>query len=472
MRLRPAVACGALGLLLPAFGAPGRATPVAPGSFTSPNVEWLLNIPETGAIGARFVTDGSGRATYLYVSSVKGFAIYDVQQPELPIPLGRLPLPNFENEDIDGNENLALISTSPGGHVYVIDTTNKLAPRLARVVTTEDGDAHTANCLDGCRRWMYATKGAYLKLVDLTDEAAPIVHLPYGSVGTVHDVDQDEDGIVWMAGDTGVAGYAIAPVTKGHRTIRARTRRASPQRPVLITDMVVGGRNLGTDPKVNQNTLHSSQRPRDAVYQQRAGRARIARGGVLLVTEEFRLNRDGAAAARVGDCQNAGRFHTFDASGSIERGAPLRLLDTFALAEGTLDYARGEKQAGNIFCGAHWFSVANNVVALAMYGAGTRFLDVSNPRDIRQTGYFVSVDQETWASYWVPGSDGVVYSIDLERGIDVLRYQPPPAAGPSAGALLAPAPVRTHLSFLAPREDSAFGYACPLVVRAPGTAVR
>ncbi len=463
MRLRQWTAYAALALVLPMLARPVEATPV-PGSFSSPNVEWLLNLPEQGAISAHFVTDNKGKATYLYLSTVKGFVIYDVYDPELPVPLGRLPLPNFENEDIDGNENLALISTSPGGHVYLIDTHDKLAPRLITVVTTDDGDAHTSNCVDNCKRWMYATEGEYLKLVDVVNYEAPIIKIPYGSVGPVHDVEQDDDGIVWMAGDNGVAGFAIAPVRRGSAAIRSMTRKASPARPVQLTDMVLNGRNMGRDPAVNRNILHSAKRPTTATYKQTRGRSKIARGGVLLVTEEQKLDRDGVYQGQVGECHNAGRFHTFDATGSVESGTPLRRLDTFTLAEGTLEPTRGEKQFGDVYCGAHWFTVHGNVVALAMYGAGTRFLDVSNPRDIRQVGYFVSADQETWASYWVPGHDNLVYSVDLERGVDILRYTAPQA--PST-TYLAPAPVRTHLDFLAPREDSAYGYACPLVVRDP-----
>jgi hypothetical protein len=163
-----------------------------------------------------------------------------------------------------------------------------------------------------------------------------------------------------------------------------------------------------------------------------------------------------------GGCTGSGRFHTWDATGSVERGAPLRRLDTFELKQGTLDPVNGEKQVGNVFCGAHWFSVRDNVVAIGMYGAGTRFLDVSDPRDIRQVGFWVGADQMTWAAYWVPGSDGIVYTADLQRGIDVLRFTPPKAGT----TYRAPAPMTTPgraLRFdVRPREVSAYGYACLL----------
>ncbi len=467
-RLATALAAAALGLPALSGGTPVTAAPVAPG-FTSPNVEWLATIADTGAIGAKFVTDKRGKATYMYLTSVKGLSIYDVKNPEVPVPLGRLALPHFENEDIDGNENVAIISTSPGGQIFVVDTTNKLAPTLATVLQTDDGDAHTSNCIDNCKRWFYATEGDYIKAVDLKaalsgegEAIRKIKHDKY--VGPVHDVDQDENGIVWMTGTYGGAGYAVRPLTKGvSKALRAKTAKASPVNPVAVTTMFRNGKNYGRGPEVNDFIMHNSKRPTDAVYKQKKGASRIGKGGVFLTTEED-YTGDGDLM-----CGGAGRFHTWDATGSLESGAPLRRLDTFTLSEGTLDPAKGERQAASAFCGAHWFTVKDNIVAIGMYAAGTRFLDVSNPRDIKQVGFWFSADQETWAAYWVPGSPNVVYSVDLERGIDILKF-----SKPKPGAVYkAPAPVRTNkLKFrLQPRSESALGYACPLVVN-PEAAVK
>ena len=44
-----------------------------------------------------------------------------------------------------------------------------------------------------------------------------------------------------------------------------------------------------------------------------------------------------------------------------------------------------------------------------------------NPRNIRQVGYYLPADGATWAAYWVPGSEDLVYTADVTRGIDVLR---------------------------------------------------
>jgi hypothetical protein len=420
-------------------GLPAVATPVGPG-FTSPNVEWLGQIPDAGAIGAKFVTDKRGKAEWLYVTGVSGLKIYDVRNPELPVLTGALALPHFENEDVDGNNEVAIISTSPGGTVYLVDVRDKRAPVLLKQFSSGDSDAHTSNCIDGCQRWFYATSGKFLKVIDikaaLSGDGDVTHRVEYDAyVGRVHDVDQDAAGIVWMTGSKGGAAYAVRPLTKGvSGAVRAKTRTASPTHPVNVSNMFVNGENLGRGPEVNDFIMHNSKRPLDAVYTQRKGASRIAKGSVFLTTEEDYMPED-----TVGGCKGSGRFHTWDATGSIEKGAPLRRLDTFTLKEATIDPVKGEKQLGNVFCGAHWFTVRDNIVAIGMYGAGTRFLDVSDPRDIRQVGFWFTADQETWAAYWVPGSDGIVYTADVERGIDVLRF-----SKPRPGVTFkAPAPVRT-----------------------------
>ena len=74
------------------------------------------------------------------------------------------------------------------------------------------------------------------------------------------------------------------------------------------------------------------------------------------------------------------------------------------------------------------------MVAIAFYGQGTRILDVSDPTDIKQAGYFrvpavaasgstpAQPANNTSAAYW---HNGYVYIADYTRGIDVLRYTDP-----------------------------------------------
>ena len=81
--------------------------------LVSGNVTPLATIPVTTPIGARF------RDQYMYVSGTQGLTIYDVSNPALPTPAGELPLPHFENEDVDLGGNILLISNDPSETVGV-----------------------------------------------------------------------------------------------------------------------------------------------------------------------------------------------------------------------------------------------------------------------------------------------------------------------------------------------------------------
>src|SRR4051812_29264591 len=86
-----------ISVLTLAFTAPASAQSF--GSETLPlksdNVTPLLTLPVGKPIGARF------RDQYMYVTGTEGLSIYDVSNPKLPVPTGFLPLPHFENEDVD-----------------------------------------------------------------------------------------------------------------------------------------------------------------------------------------------------------------------------------------------------------------------------------------------------------------------------------------------------------------------------------
>ena len=57
-------------------------------------------------------------------------------------------------------------------------------------------------------------------------------------------------------------------------------------------------------------------------------------------------------------------------------------------------------------------------MAYAWYGEGTRFLDISDPTELRQFAYWRPDDGIVWASYM---HGGYVYTADRTRGVDILR---------------------------------------------------
>jgi hypothetical protein len=75
--------------------------------------------------------------------------------------------------------------------------------------------------------------------------------------------------------------------------------------------------------------------------------------------------------------------------------------------------------------GAHWFqehpSFHNGgYVVVGWYSQGTRILQVDDEGKIKEAGYFLPYVGDTWAAYWL--DDEIIYSVDLVRGIDILRF--------------------------------------------------
>ena len=78
--------------------------------FKSANVSVVGKLPDAaGAIGARFSPDGRT----MYVTGATGLGIYDISAPAAPRLLSRLPLPHFENEDVDVGRDTVVITNDP-----------------------------------------------------------------------------------------------------------------------------------------------------------------------------------------------------------------------------------------------------------------------------------------------------------------------------------------------------------------------
>src|SRR3954465_3524877 len=129
------LATTALACLLCASVASARTRLVADETvpFVSGNVTPKLTLPAGHPVGVRF------RDQYMYVTGVEGLTIYDISDPALPKPTGALPLPHFENEDVDLGGNTLLITNDPSegvGVLYVIDISNPALPKIAGVLGT------------------------------------------------------------------------------------------------------------------------------------------------------------------------------------------------------------------------------------------------------------------------------------------------------------------------------------------------
>jgi hypothetical protein len=488
----------------------------------SSGVELLMNIPAAPAISATF----DPHREYLYQSTLRGIDVYDVSVPERPRLVGSEPMSFFQNEAVsmgvaqsreDGTTfvtvgldlyGAGIMGSGPdvqvsGSHVYIVDVTDPTNPTL-RSEGSASTSTHTVTCVDEACEYAYtAGNGSEFSILDLTDLDDPKELTTVESAFGGHDWDQDGAGVMWQVGWNGAAAWDVTDPT-------------SP-RLLNTTD------EFGTDPDWNNFILHNSIRPNattfgDEAEEDSSGRPahagrpgrpahagggkpdhagstvpsvdpdrelpefHVDRGNVLLATEEDYIDPT---------CDTEGNFETWgvdtldpdevdartDSLGEVDGGTitPLGQWNTELFDTG-IDTPAGA------FCSAHYFDYhQSGIVAQGFYQQGLRLLDVDDPADIRQIGYWVPQASEVWSAYWVPERDedgrvvrtatgdiaksDVVYTSDLVRGIDVLRVTG--TDEPTEQRATVSAPIFEHwlqpdAATAARAQGSAFGFACPL----------
>jgi hypothetical protein len=399
----------ALGLVMPSAIAeplpvdvPGLPAAAA-GAVASDNVEFIANFPQITAIGARIKGD------YLYSTGVDGLSIYNIALTGLPVLQGRLPLPHWENEDVDTNGKILLISADHlvGSFIgetlgsvvrqtedefdilYVIDVSIPQAPILLSRLQVPM--AHTVSCVLDCT-YAWLAGGGGISVVDLRVPSSPRVAGTFPtSARSTHDVQVDAKGIAWVSGTGGLWGY-----------------KPNPQAPTAPT-LVAGSYEFD-----NQFIIHNSLRPHASSWKPaKAWSSPIKKSELVYVTEEDYLPQSN------GNCTRDGSFQigAYRQVGSVKRVVPLARWN---LGQGTsgelMESRKGDVAA---FCSSHYFDVKDDVAAVGWYEQGMRLLSVKNSSQIRQVGYWRPLNSTAWSAQFV-GS--YIYVIDLTRGLDVIRF--------------------------------------------------
>jgi hypothetical protein len=119
---------------------------------------------------------------------------------------------------------------------------------------------------------------------------------------------------------------------------------------------------------------------------------------------------------------NSGALMTWDTH-HWKKIRTFEMVDEFRATNGT--YVDGSPAVSAFGCTAMWFQEHpdfhdGGLVAAGFFEHGTRFLDVDRKGKISEVGYFVPAGGSTIATYWL--SDEIVYAIDIQRGIDILRF--------------------------------------------------
>ena len=398
--------------------------------------------------------------------------------------------------------------TFPYGAVHVIDVSVPHLMTQVAFFTVPAG--HTTTCVQDCK--VLWTAGPYANAVtqpdfvgrpvygtDITDPAnpkpcpAPIdTERNDGVTDYAHDVQVDEQGVAWVSGAGGVRGYWTSGTHRntltgnveeatgckpipyaGSGTPESATssrfmhnawRDWAPDAPSLEPAAAVAPAKAAPKPKKKATKKKAKSKRRCTrrkvrgktrrvcrkakkrkPARRRAAEAPLTRNDVLFATEEN----------IVSDCETSGRFVAYDLRNTYA-GEGFKDIKATKHRMRVLDTWTPGGQEGATACdSSHYFtSRGDGITANAFYGQGVRFLDTSNPKDIRQVGYFLGDGANTWAAYW--RTKDIVFVADFGRGIDVLQF----TGGTASRTVRAPiaATTRQELRFSA----DVFGGLCPL----------
>jgi hypothetical protein len=372
--------------------------PALPDAFTSSNVEYLGSIKEDVGLttGARIV------GNQMFVTSAKNISIYDISDPASPKRMGQLKANvSWENEEVATNGKILGFASD----FYNVSTEGCL--QAMRVT--------------GCSQFFDVRDPANIKALPSVPKANHTMECVldctyfYGSAGSIIDARGALDGVAakevgnWK---TEVTKQGIAAGSCHHMRELSPGIVLTACQPFAVLSLLAKDGGSPEHPKLLSfgkaaKFVHSARWPR-------AGTDDL----VLIGGEENFTAR----------CENNNsEFSTYSAKKvlageSNEFEGP---LDQIVPKNGT--YTDGQAPAGALGCSVHWFQEHptfhnGGLVALSEYENGVRFEQVQPNGKITEVGYFVSAGSSSSSPKWAP--DGkTVYSIDYQRGIDILRYK-------------------------------------------------
>ncbi len=365
---------------------PAAAEPT-PYGIASPNIEYIKHVPGfQNGVGGRLI----GR--YFYIQDQNKVAILDVKDPLNPVQVGFVPMPQewqFSREDLDGNGKILVVpntlsgvndgtppDSSPTSAVYILDVEDKTNPRIISKVGGVG--EHTYSCVLDCK-WAYGSEGTIL---DLRDPANPVVV---------------EEG--WGDDLQAKSGHDVEEIAPG--------RVVTATQPLQFIDV----REDPTHPKL----LASGSNP-DARFMHGTKWPRRGKDKFLLVAGETTFNFRCS--------ENSGAFMTWDAT-KWAKTKTFTMIDEYRVTNGTITDGRPVAQRN---CTSHWFDEHpdfrnGGFVAAGFYDHGTRFFKVTKEGKIKEAGYYMTYGGQASAAYWI--TDEIVYTVDYNRGLDILRFSPP-----------------------------------------------
>lgn len=390
--------CGLVAALLLAVAAPTAVAGMGPEYVASDNVEYLGTIREDFGVtaGARIV------GSKLFVTSGKNISIYDISDPAKPVRQGVMRVNvSWENEEVPTNgrilgfgsdfynasaEGGCLQALSVAGCSQFFDVRDPANVKELPAIPVAN---HTLECVNECD-YFWGSSGSIIDARGALEGKAPTVIGNWVSAtkaqGTTsnrcHNMREIAPGIVLTA----CQPFSVL-------SIRAEDG-GTPAMPKLLY--------TGKAAKF----VHASRWPR---------------GG----TDKFVLTA--GEQNFTGRCErNNSEFSTYSAEKVLAgTSTQFELLKQIPPA-GNGTYLDGKPPAGALGCSVHWFQEHpsfkdGGLVALSEYEDGVRFEQITPDGSIVEQGFFVGLGSSSSSPKWAP--DGkTLYSIDYNRGIDIIRW--------------------------------------------------
>ena len=369
-----------------------------PDWVSSDNVEYLGSIKDDVGLttGARIV------GNRLFVTSGKNISIYDISDPAAPKRLGSMTMNTaWENEEVPTNGKVLAFASDfysavPScvgqlevtGCVQFFDVRD---PSNIREIGAVPVANHTVECVLDCQ-WFYGSSGTIIDARGILHGKAPtvagnwITELRSQGVDSrsCHHMREVRPGVLLTA----CRPFSVI-------SVRAEDG-GSPARPKVL---YTGQSNA---------FVHSARWPR---------------GG----TDKFLMT--GGETNFTGRCDGEnGEFRVYSAENvNARRSREFEGPIATKQPAGNGTYADGKPVANHLGCSVHWFQEHptfrnGGLVALSEYEGGVRFLQIHNNGKITEQGYFLPLGGSSSSPKWAP-TGNVVYSLDYDRGIDIIRWK-------------------------------------------------
>jgi hypothetical protein len=387
-----------LALAAPAVAAAEPPAPPLPDALMSENVEYLGSIKQDVGL----TTSAKVVGNRLFVSGGKNLMVYDISDPAKPKDIGVLKVnAAWQNEEVPTNgkvlavasdtysaQETCLAAQRATGCIQFFDVRDPANIKIAGIVPRA---AHTVECALDCQ-FFYTSNGLIIDARGVLDGKAPQIAGNWhqalreqgGGASSCHHIRELRPGVLLSA----CRPFSVMSINAEDG--------GSPTQPKLLFS--------GAAAKF----VHSARWPREGA------------DDLVLIGGELNFT------AR---CENNdSEFSTYSAKGVLSGETQQfegPLFQKVPVGNGV--YTDGKAPAGVLGCSVHWFQEHaswrnGGLVALSEFEHGIRFLQVKEDGSILEQGYFIPVASSSGAPVWA-GKDDVLYNIDYQRGIDIIRWK-------------------------------------------------